>query len=183
MELRNSYLMDDLRGALATGLFCPTESQMIAFRVLPEEFGQPFEAFRSKASDAIENTNAILQLWLEKDRKANRFAEEYIRISRRIEKMVTTLGRGLITLHMQGEDLSKAPVSIEDLLDIASFHFNKSCNGAKAAAETNPVIFERLMLNQLRWMNMLLRLERTRDRLNEKVIPEKMVPVVSEKSE
>ena len=49
MDLRNSYLMNDLRGALATGMVCPTERQMISLRVLPDEFVQPFEALRSKA--------------------------------------------------------------------------------------------------------------------------------------
>ena len=183
MELRNSFLMDDLRGALATGMICPTDRQMLSLRYLPDECGQPFEALRTKASEALDHTNSILRLWLERGKRANRFTEEYVKISRKIEKMVTTMGRGLITLHMQGEDLSKAPVSIEDLLDIASFHFNKSCNGAKAAAESNPKVFERLMINQLRWLNMLLRLERTRDKLNEKVIPGKMVPVTGGKSE
>ena len=49
MDLRNSYLMGEVLNALATGMVCPTDRQMISLRHLPDEFGQPFEALRAKA--------------------------------------------------------------------------------------------------------------------------------------
>ena len=83
-------------------------------------------------------------------------------------KGVTTMGRGLVTLHNRGEDLSAAPMQIEDLISVGSYHFRKSYLGVVQFSAKRPEIGERLLLNQLRWADMLLRLYKTKEKLSEK---------------
>ena len=83
-------------------------------------------------------------------------------------KGVTTMGRGLVTLHKRGEDLSAAPMQIEDLISVGSYHFRKSYLGVVQFSAKRPEIGERLLLNQLRWADMLLRLYKTKEKLSEK---------------
>ena len=83
-------------------------------------------------------------------------------------KGVTTMGRGLVTLHNRVEDLSAAPMQIEDLISVGSYHFRKSYLGVVQFSAKRPEIGERLLLNQLRWADMLLRLYKTKEKLSEK---------------
>ena len=76
-----------------------------------------------------------------------------------------TMGCGLVTLHNRGEDLSRAPMQFGDLLSVGSFHFLKSYLGVIQTAKSHPEISERLLVNQLSWTNMLLRLYKTKEKL------------------
>ena len=76
-----------------------------------------------------------------------------------------TMGRGLVTLYNRGEDLSQAPMQIGDLISVGSYHFRKSYLGVIQTAKSHPEISERLLVNQLSWTNILLRLYKTKEKL------------------
>ena len=171
-ETAKNYLMSELSLMLSAGMCCPPERMMQVLGSLPEEFeANPGEYDRVSCLKAVTDTCRMLDIWIPFSQKANRFGADFIRYSGMVAGAVTTVARGLVTLHRNGENLSQCPKSIEDLLDIASFQFNKSCNGAKTAFGVNEQVFERLLDNQLRWLNMLLRLERTQEQLNKKPLP------------
>ena len=59
-------------------------------------------------------TNNALQLWVEEAKKASYFTKHFVTLSRMIMNGVATMARGLVTLHMRGEDLDQAPLSIKE---------------------------------------------------------------------
>ena len=75
------------------------------------------------------------------------------------------MARGLVTLHARGEDLSQAPMSIQDLIGVGSYHIRKSYLGVLQTSCKNPEIGERLLINQLSWTNTMLRLFKTKEKL------------------
>ena len=81
---------------------------------------------------------------------------------------VTTMGRGLVTLHARGETLENVPMSIQDLIGVASYHFRKSHLGVLQTVRSHPEVSERLLMNQISWNDMLMRLFKTRDKLAQK---------------
>ena len=109
-----------------------------------------------------------LKGWIEDAKKAPYYSERFADLSKLVMKGVTTMGRGLVTLHKRGEDLSAAPMQIEDLISVGSYHFRKSYLGVVQFSAKRPEIGERLLLNQLRWADMLLRLYKTKEKLSEK---------------
>ena len=159
---------------ISSGQLCPPEERIKFKAPLPKEHFHPFEENGMDFMQAMELTHKALMKWLPIGKETSRFGFEYIKISRMIENAVTTLGRGLMTMRIHGMDLAEAPISIGELLKIASFHFQKSYQGAMAAVNSgNQDAFMRLFTNQLRWLNMLQRLERTRDKLNQPFVPAK----------
>ena len=159
---------------ISSGQLCPPEERIKFKAPLPKEHFHPFEENGMDFMQAMELTHKALLKWLPIGKETSRFGFEYIKISRMIENAVTTLGRGLMTMRVHGMDLADAPISIGELLKIASFHFQKSYQGAMAAVNSgNQDAFMRLFTNQLRWLNMLQRLERTRDKLNQPFVPAK----------
>ena len=157
---------------ISSGQLCPPEERIKLKAPLPKEHFHPFEENGMDFMKAMELTHKALLKWLPIGKETSRFGFEYIKISRMIENAVTTLGRGLKTMRVHGIDLAESPISIGELLKIASFHFQKSYQGAMAAVNSgNQDAFMRLFTNQLRWLNMLQRLERTRDKLNQPYVP------------
>jgi hypothetical protein len=73
-------------------------------------------------------------------------------------------------MHAAGEDLKTALMSMEDLLAVASYHFRKSYLGVLQTVKSRPEISERLLLNQFGWMNTLLRLYKTQEKLSRKPV-------------
>ena len=159
---------------ISSGQLCQPEERIKFKAPLPKEHFHPFEENGMDFMQAMKLTHKALLKWLPIGKETSRFGFEYIKISRMIENAVTTLGRGLMTMRVHGIDLAEAPISIGELLKIASFHFQKSYQGAMAAVNSgNQDAFMRLFTNQLRWLNMLQRLERTRDKLNQPFVPAK----------
>ena len=83
---------------------------------------------------------------------------------------VTTMGRGLITLHARGEEPGNVPMSVQDLIGAASYQFRKSHLGVLQTVRSHPEISERLMMNQIGWNNMLMRLFKTKEKLAKPVV-------------
>ncbi len=168
----HTYLFGDMLEMLSYGHICLPEKEIAALGQLPrEEFHGSRELKRLSCLETLKLTAESLEKWLPAGTEENRFGIPFINVSRLIMDAVTTMGRGLVTLHMLGEDLSQAPMLIEKLLDIASFHFMKSYEGVKASAGVNPTACTRLFANQLRWQNLILRLYRTKERLEKPYIP------------
>ena len=157
---------------ISSGQLCQPEERIKFKAPLPKEHFHPFEENGMDFMQAMKLTHKALLKWLPIGKETSRFGFEYIKISRMIENAVTTLGRGLMTMRVHGMDLAEAPITIGELLKITSFHFQKSYQGAMAAINSgNQDAFMRLFTNQLRWLNMLQRLERTRDKLDEPIQP------------
>ena len=79
------------------------------------------------------------------------------------------MGRGLITLHARGEEPGNVPMSVQDLIGVASYQFRKSHLGVFQTMRSYPEISGRLMMNQIGWNNMLMRLFKTKEKLSEPI--------------
>lgn len=158
---------DALMSAMS-GHITPVERDVLAFSPLPSEYVDPYAAKKVDAAQAMQITYGVMVMWIEEAKKVNYFSKHYVQLSKMIMNAVTTMGRGLVSLHTLGEDLSSAPMSVDDLLGIASYHFRKSYLGVVQTVKSHPDISERLLVNQLGWMNMLLRLYRTQEKLKHK---------------
>ena len=65
----------------------------------------------------------------QKGEKGELFHAAFPHVSRMINTGVQSMARGLVTLQALGEDLRLAPMSIDDLINVGSYHFNKSYLG------------------------------------------------------
>ena len=81
-----------------------------------------------------------------------------------------TMARGLMSLHNRGEELSLCPMSIGDLISLGSYHFRKSYLGVLQTAKSHPEVSRRLLMNQIGWANTLLRLYKTKEKLETPVV-------------
>ena len=107
----NDMMMRMLFEDVTMARFCPPEKVISKLSSLPKEL-DPFHEFEDEELDLLQAMDFMtdsLRKWHKAGRAESRFGKEYIRISRLIEKAVTILGRGLMTLHVKGEDLTKAP--------------------------------------------------------------------------
>ncbi len=135
---------------------------------LPSDVVDPFASQDADPISIMNLTFVSLKGWLEDAKKAPYYTERFADLSKLVMKGVTTMGRGLVTLHKRGEDLSAAPMQIEDLISVGSYYFRKSYLGVVQFSAKRPEIGGRLLLNQLRWADMLLRLYKTKEKLSEK---------------
>ena len=134
---------------------------------LPSDIVDPFASQDVRPLTVMNLTYASLSGWMAESRKESYISERFVYLSKLVMKGVTTMGRGLVTLHNRGEDLSAAPMQIGDLISVGSYHFRKSYLGVVQFASRYPKISERLLVNQLGWSNILLRLYKTKEKLAE----------------
>ena len=143
----------------------PWQREVLAMAPLPEDIVDPFAAQDADPMQIMGLAYKSLVTWIDEARKANYFTKRFTDLSKLVLKGVNTMGRGLMTLHNRGEDLSQAPMQIGDLISVGSYHLRKSYLGVIQTASSHPEISERLLINQLSWTNMLLRLYKTKEKL------------------
>ena len=146
------YLINDMMIYMSYGMECLSEKEMERFGPLPDEVHHtPDEVARISCLETLRVTSENLKRWLKDGMEKNRFGLFFVQTTKMIMDAVTTIGRGLVTLHVLGEDLSQAPMQIGELLDIAGFHFKKCSDGVRVSAGINPTVCTRLFACQLRW--------------------------------
>ncbi len=151
--------------SLYAGAVMPHEREILAMAPLPTDVVDPFASQDVDPRQIMGFAYNSLVTWIDEAKKANYFSKRFTDLSRLVMKGVMTMGRGLVTLHNRGEDLSQAPMQIGELISVSSYHFRKSYLGVIQTAKSHPEISERLLINQLSWTNLLLRLYKTRDKL------------------
>ncbi len=160
-----SMMYQDALHSLYAGAVMPHERELLAMAPLPTDIVDPFASQDVDPRQIMGFAYNSLVTWIDEAKKANYFSKHFTDLSKLVLKGVMTMGRGLVTLHNRGEDLTQAPMQIGDLISVASYHFRKSYLGVIQTAKSHPEISERLLLNQLSWTNMLLRLYKTKDKL------------------
>ena len=114
---------------LSNGIISPLDKDIMAFTSLPDSVIDPYIKRETDPLQMMNLTNNALQLWVEESKKASYFTKHFVTLSRMIMNGVATMARGLVTLHMRGEDLDQAPLSIQELISISSCQFRKSYLG------------------------------------------------------
>ena len=155
----------DALQSLYAGAVMPWDREILAIAPLPADVVDPFASQDVDPLQIMSFAYNSLAAWIDEARKANYFSKRFTDLSKLVLKGVMTMGRGLVTLHNRGEDLSRAPMQIGDLISVGSYHFRKSYLGVVQTAKSHPEISERLLVNQLSWTNMLLRLYKTKEKL------------------
>ena len=153
---------------LANGVISPLTQDVLSYTPLPNDVVDPYVSRTMEARSTMDLAYSSLSVWTEEAKKANYFTKHFVTLSRMINTGVATMARGLATLHAFGEDLSDAPMSIQDLIMVASYHFRKSYLGVLQTSRSHPEIGERLLMNQLSWADTLMRLFKTKDKLSKK---------------
>ncbi len=169
-----SIMYRDALQSLYAGAVMPWERDILAIAPLPADVVDPFASQDVDPLQIMSFAYNSLAAWIDEARKANYFSKRFTDLSKLVLKGVMTMGRGLITLHNRGEDLSRAPMQIGDLISVGSYHFRKSYLGVVQTAKSHPEISERLLVNQLSWTNMLLRLYKTKEKLAKPVSNEEV---------
>ena len=153
---------------LANGVINPLTQDVLSYAPLPSDVVDPYVSRTMEARSTMDLAYSSLSVWMEEAKKANYFTKHFVTLSRMINTGVATMARGLATLHAFGEDLSDAPMSIQDLIKLASYHIRKSYLGVLQTSRSHPEIGEQLLMNQLRWTDTLMRLFKTKDKLSKK---------------
>ena len=161
-----SMMYRDALQSLYNGAVMPWDREILAVAPLPADVVDPFASEKMDPCQVMGFAYNSLVTWIDEAKKANYFSKHFTDLSKLVLKGVTTMGRGLMTLHYRGESLDGAPMQINDLISVASYHFRKSYLGVIQTAKSHPEISERLLLNQLSWTNMLMRLYKTREKLS-----------------
>lgn len=151
--------------SLSSGQLNDLDRKVLSNSPLPSAYIEPFAEEKVDAVHAMTCTYNAMTVWIEEAKKANYFTKHFVTLSNLIRNGVAVMGRGLATLHSRGEDLSQAPMSIDDLIGLASYHFKKSYLGVLQTVKSHPEISERLLINQLGWNNTILRLYKTKEKL------------------
>ncbi len=150
---------------LSNGVVSAIDKTVLSSAPLPDEFIKPYLSEETDALTVMNLSYNSLSTWIEEAKKANYFSKHFVTLSKMIMSGVATMARGLVTLHARGEDLSRAPMSIQDLIGVGSYHIRKSYLGVLQTSHKNPEIGERLLINQLSWTNTMLRLFKTKEKL------------------
>ena len=156
---------------LSNGIISPLDKDIMAFTSLPDSVIDPYIKRETDPLQMMNLTNNALQIWVEESKKASYFTKHFVTLSRMIMNGVATMARGLVTLHMRGEDLDQAPLSIQELISISSCQFRKSYLGVLQTVKSHPEISARLLENQLSWNNTLLKLFKTKEKLAKPISP------------
>ena len=167
-ELLMNPMMTDTLQNLYAGHIDGFDREVLAFSPLPSDIIDPYISQNVDAMETMRITHNTLCTWIEESHKASYFTKHFVQLSRMIMNGVATMGRGLVTLHQNGEPLEKAPMSIGDLISAASYQFRKSHLGVFQTMRSHPEISERLLINQLGWSNTLMKLFKTREKLAKK---------------
>ena len=158
--LYNDALLDLMAGSVNF-----IDKEVLSYTPLPDSVIDPYVSQEVQAKAAMELTFSSLSTWIEEAKKASYFTKHFVVLSKMINNGVASMARGLATLHACGEELSRAPMSIQDLISVASYHIRKSYLGVIQTSRSHPEIGEQLVLNQLSWTNTLLRLYKTKEKL------------------
>ena len=150
---------------LTNGHVGDLEKLVLSTAPLPNAFIDGFISQSVEVKTMMDHAYNALSLWIEEAKKANYFHKHFTDLSRMINSGVQSMARGLVTLHALGEDLNQAPMSIDDLINVGSYHFNKSYLGVLQTSAKDPETGFRLLTNQFSWQNTLLRLFRTKEKL------------------
>ena len=160
----------DALNDLYAGYVTPLDREILADMPLPSDMVDPFASQDVEPLSVMNLTYVSLSGWIAEAKKEKYYSERFVQLSRLVMKGVTTMGRGLVTLHQRGEDLSAAPMQIDDLISVGSYHFRKSYLGVVQFSARHPEIGERLLVNQLGWSTTLLRLYKTKEKLAKPVL-------------
>ena len=160
----------DALNDLYAGYVTPLDREILADMPLPSDMVDPFASQDVEPLSVMNLTYVSLSGWIAEAKKEKYYSERFVQLSRLVMKGVTTMGRGLVTLHQRGEDLSAAPMQINDLISVGSYHFRKSYLGVVQFSARHPEIGERLLVNQLGWSTTLLRLYKTKEKLAKPVL-------------
>ena len=150
---------------LSNGVVDAIDKTVLSSAPLPDNFITPYLSEETDAITMMKLGFNSLSTWIEEAKKASYFSKHFVTLSKMIMSGVSTMARGLVTLHARGEDLSQAPMSIQDLIGVGSYHIRKSYLGVLQTSRKNPEIGERLLINQLSWTNTMLRLFKTKEKL------------------
>lgn len=165
-EFRIMY--DQAFSGLMNGRLMPCDRELLSGAPLPYSVIEPYIAKEvPDVRESMRLTYETMVVWIDEAKKVSYFSTRFLQLSKMIMNGVTTMGRGLITLHARGEELTDVPMSIRDLIGVASYHFRKSHLGCLQTVRSHPEISERLLMNQIGWNNMLMRLFKTREKLAE----------------
>ena len=164
----NDLMLQDALSDLQAGCVNAADKQILSYSPLPDAVIDPYLSQQVESNAVMDLTYNSLVTWIGEAKKASYFTKHFVTLSKMINNGVATMARGLVTLHLNGEDLSRAPMSIDDLISVGSYQFRKSYLGVIQTSSRNPEIGERLLLNQLSWTTTLLRLYKTKDKLAEK---------------
>ncbi len=171
-ERMHMIMYQDALMSLSSGCLDPVSREILSLSPLPPDYTDSYCETEVDAKQAVELAYSALTVWAEEAKKADYFSKRFVQLSRLVMNGVTAMGRGLVSLHARGEDPAGTPMSIDELISLASYHFRKSYLGVLQTAKSHPEISERLLVNQLGWTNMILRLYKTKERLS------KPLPVV-----
>ena len=160
----------DALNDLYAGYVTPLDREILADMPLPSDMVDPFASQEVEPLSVMNLTYVSLSGWIAEAKKEKYYSERFVSLSKLVMKGVTIMGRGLVTLHQRGEDLSGAPMQIEDLISVGSYHFRKSYLGVVQFSARHPEIGERLLVNQLGWSTTLLRLYKTQEKLAKPVL-------------
>ena len=160
----------DALNDLYAGYVTPLDREILADMPLPSDMVDPFASQEVEPLSVMNLTYVSLSGWIAEAKKEKYYSERFVQLSRLVMKGVTTMGRGLVTLHQRGEDLSAAPMQIDDLISVGSYHFRKSYLGVVQFSARHPEIGERLLVNQLGWSTTLLRLYKTKEKLAKPIL-------------
>ena len=150
---------------LYAGYVTPLDREILADMPLPSDMVDPFASEVADPLTTMNLTYVSLSGWIAEAKKEKYYSERFASLSKLVMKGVVTMARGLATLHKRGEELTAAPMQIDDLISVGSYHLRKSYLGVVQFSARHPEIGERLLVNQLGWSNTLLRLYKTRDKL------------------
>ena len=159
-NMRTDALLD-----LYAGYVTPLDREILADMPLPSDMVDPFASQDVDPLSVMNLTYVSLSGWIADARKEKYYSERFVSLSKLVMKGVTIMGRGLVTLHKRGEELSAAPMQIDDLISVGSYHFRKSYLGVVQFSAKHPEIGERLLVNQLGWSTTLMRLYKTKEKL------------------
>ena len=155
---------------LMNGCLMPWDKQVLSAAPLPSEVIEPYMAKEiPDVRESMRLTYETMVVWIDEAKKVNYFSKRFVQLSKMIMNGVTTMGRGLITLHARGEEPAGVPMSIQDLIGVASYHFRKSHLGVLQTVRSHPEVSERLLMNQISWNNMLMRLFKTKEKLAKQI--------------
>ena len=160
---------------LMNGCLMPWDKQVLSAAPIPSAVIEPYmEKEIPDVRESMRLTYETMVVWIDEAKKVNYFSKRFVQLSKMIMNGVTTMGRGLITLHARGEEPAGVPMSIQDLIGVASYHFRKSHLGVLQTVRSHPEISERLLMNQISWNNMLMRLFKTKEKLAKPVLNEEV---------
>lgn len=152
---------------LSNGVVSPVDKHVLSDIPLPPDFVDPYAAEDMEGLAAMNLAYNSLSAWIEEAKKAVHTSCHFLTLSKLIMSGVTAVARGLATLHAMGKPLDQAPMKIEDLISVGSYHIRKSYLGVLQTVKSNPEFSGKLLLNQLSWTNTLMRLYKTKEKLEQ----------------